>query len=95
MNDQTVQSRYDLRFESLVTPGFAFEFPCDADGHVNMDALTDTVRENYLYARTVVGREYALPIVIGAVALTDGTASVLRPVSTPDSRDATFAGRDR
>ncbi len=28
-----------------------------------MDALTDRARDNYLYARAVVGREYAYPSV--------------------------------
>ena len=75
MNDQTVSSltHYELRFESLVAPGLSYDFPCDAGGHVNMDELTDAVRENYLYARTVVGREYSLPTVISA------SASGLRP----------------
>jgi hypothetical protein len=35
----------------------------DAAGHVDMDALTERARHNYLYARTVVGREFATPAV--------------------------------
>ena len=49
---------------SLVEAGRACAFPCDAAGHVDMDALSDTARENYLYARTVVGREFSIPAVI-------------------------------
>jgi len=37
-------------------------------GHVNMDALSDTARDNYLYARAVVGREFSIPTVIVASA---------------------------
>jgi hypothetical protein len=29
-----------------------------------MDALSDRARNNYLYARTVVGREFAMPAVL-------------------------------
>lgn len=54
---------YELRFQSLFQEGRALAFPCDAQGHVNMDALTERARHNYLYARTVVGREFATPAV--------------------------------
>jgi len=33
-----------------------------------MDALSDAARENYLYARAVMGREFATPAVIDAMA---------------------------
>jgi len=55
--------RYELRFRSLFSEGRALAFPCDAGGHVEMDSLSDTARINYLYARTVVGREFAAPAV--------------------------------
>jgi hypothetical protein len=29
-----------------------------------MDALSETARQNYLYARTVIGREYSVPAVV-------------------------------
>ena len=54
---------YELRFQSLFDEGRAFAFPCDAAGHVNMDALSDRARQNYLYARAVIGREVAMPAV--------------------------------
>jgi len=57
---------YELRYESLFKAGRGYAFPCDAAGHVDMDALSDTVRERYLYARTVVGREFLTPAVVGA-----------------------------
>jgi hypothetical protein len=55
---------YELRFQSLFNEGRALAFPCDAQGHVDMDALSDRARGNYLYARAVVGREYATPSVL-------------------------------
>jgi len=54
---------YEIRFQSLFHEGRALSFPCDAEGHVQMDALSDRARDNYLYARAVVGREFALPSV--------------------------------
>jgi len=55
---------YELRFESLFQAGRALAFPCDAHGGVLLDALSDTARQNYLFARAVVGRDYAMPIVL-------------------------------
>ncbi len=55
--------RYELRFRSLFDEGRAYAFPCDAAGHVDMDGLSERARLNYLYARTVIGRELAMPAV--------------------------------
>jgi hypothetical protein len=55
---------YELRFESLFNPGRALAFPCDARGRVEMDSLSETALRNYLYARAVVGREFATPAVV-------------------------------
>lgn len=55
---------FEIRFESLYQAGKALAFPCDAKGHVEMDALSERARNNYLYARAVVGREYAAPAVV-------------------------------
>jgi len=57
---------FELRFQSLFNQGRAMAFPCDAQGHVDLDSLSETARENYFYARTVVGREYAVPAVMPA-----------------------------
>ena len=55
---------FELRFQSLFHQGRALSFPCDAQGHVHLDALSERARENYLYARAVVGREYSVPVVV-------------------------------
>jgi hypothetical protein len=60
----TQNAPFELRFQSLFKPGRALAFPCDARGCVEMDTLSDHARDNYLYARAVVGREYALPAVV-------------------------------
>jgi hypothetical protein len=53
-----------LLFQSLIDAQLSYAFPCDSRGHVDMDALSESVREDYLYARAVVGREYLAPAVI-------------------------------
>ena len=42
----------------------------DEGGNVEMDALSDRARENYLYARAVVGVEFAYPMVCRAFPAT-------------------------
>ena len=57
-------SAYELRFRSLFIEGRALTFPCDSNGRVELDALSERARHNYLYARAVVGREFATPAVL-------------------------------
>jgi hypothetical protein len=54
---------FELRFRSLFDEGRGLAFPCDADGQVDLDALSPRARHNYFYARTVIGREFTLPAV--------------------------------
>lgn len=56
-------TRFHLRFQSLFHSGRALMFPCDAKGTVLMDELSERARENYLFARAVVGHEYANPVI--------------------------------
>jgi hypothetical protein len=57
---------FRLRFESLMDAGHGLEFPCDPNGWVDMDGLSERGRTNYLFARAVVGREFAMPRVVPA-----------------------------
>ena len=54
----------ELRFQSLFDAGLSYAFPCDASGRVDMDALSDQARADYLYARAVIGREFSRPAVM-------------------------------
>lgn len=54
---------FRLCFRSLFDNGRGFAFPCDGDGRVDLDGLSETARNNYLYARAMVGRELAAPAV--------------------------------
>jgi hypothetical protein len=56
-------SQFELRFQSLFDSGRGYAFPCDPDGRVDLDHLSDRARNNYLYARAMVGRELAVPAV--------------------------------
>jgi hypothetical protein len=59
----TSTARFQLQYRSLFDPGRGYAFPCDAGGRVELDALSDRARNNYLYARAMVGKEMALPSV--------------------------------
>jgi hypothetical protein len=57
------QAAFELRFGSLFDEGRGYAFPCDAAGRVALDALSERARHNYLYARALMGREFAVPVV--------------------------------
>lgn len=54
---------FQLRFPSLFKSGHSLTFPCDSNGCVALDRLSERSRNNYFYARVVVGRDYAWPVV--------------------------------
>ena len=62
-----VAPQHVLRFESLFDAGRAYSFPCDAQGRVSLDGLSERARNNYLFARACVGREFAHPCVQAAL----------------------------
>jgi hypothetical protein len=57
------QIHYELRFTGLFDRGRGYAFPCDAQGHVDIDALSERERANYLFARAVVGTLLSAPLV--------------------------------
>lgn len=52
---------YRLCFRPLFDSGRGYAFPCDVAGQVDLDQLTDSARNNYFYARAMVGRDLAVP----------------------------------
>lgn len=54
---------FELRFQSLFHEGRGLSFPCDDAGHVDIDALSERARNNYFFARTLIGRDFAHPAV--------------------------------
>ena len=59
----SVADGYELRFAALERGAHGMTFPCDAQGRVDLDALSDTSRNSYLYARAVVGAVFARPAI--------------------------------
>jgi hypothetical protein len=58
---------FEVCFRSLRDAERVLCFPCDVAGQVELDALTDCVRNNYLYARAMIGVEFARPAVHAVV----------------------------
>jgi hypothetical protein len=56
-------SPFRLCFRSLFEPGRGYAFPCDCNGLVVLDDLSETARNNYFYARAMVGRELTVPAI--------------------------------
>lgn len=56
-------SVFQLCFRSLFDPGRGYAFPCDGNGCVDLDHLSEHARNNYFYARAMVGRELSAPAV--------------------------------
>lgn len=54
---------YEIRFQSLFDAGRGVSFPCDAQGRVLIDRLSERARQAYQRARDLVGHEYATPAV--------------------------------
>lgn len=63
MNGSLTHSGYVLCFCRLEDGHQAYVFPCDAGGHVDMDALSDQARNDYLYARALMGLQMSWPAV--------------------------------
>ena len=63
-----LRGSFELRFRSLFQEGRALAFACDADGRIELDCLSDRARQSYLYARALVGRDFAQPEVTAIYA---------------------------
>jgi hypothetical protein len=55
--------RYELRFTDLATGRCEYAFPCQKTGLVDIDELTDRRRTDYFYARSMVRKKFAAPVV--------------------------------
>jgi hypothetical protein len=54
---------FEICFDDLFHFGRSLAFPCDRQGHVDLDALSERAKANYLYARAMVGRKFSAPAV--------------------------------
>ena len=64
LTSATPQAAYELRFPCRSGERSGFSFPFDVQGRVDMDELGDRARNDYLFARTVIGRDFLAPEVI-------------------------------
>jgi hypothetical protein len=60
-NAMNTSTHFELRFQSLFREGRAWAFPCDAQGRVDLDALSERARNNYWFVRASIGREVDMP----------------------------------
>lgn len=52
-----------LHFEPLTAGDAGLDIPCDPQGRVGLDALGEKLRNDYFFARTLIGRLFAAPVV--------------------------------
>ncbi|HMC16273.1 MAG TPA: hypothetical protein VKI18_11610 [Albitalea sp.] len=60
----SAETGYQIRFRSLLQEGRALSFPCDSHGEVDLNALTQHALDDYLFARAMIGREFATPALL-------------------------------
>lgn len=61
--DRPVASTHLLHFEPLTAGSAGLDIPCDPCGRVGLDALGEKLRNDYFFARTLIGRLFARPTV--------------------------------
>lgn len=57
-------SHYELRYSSKSRQEPDRHFPCDDHGVVDLDRLSERAKADYLFARALVGRDFAPPTVV-------------------------------
>ena len=69
--DAAARTTHLLHFAPLTAGDAGLDIPCDPQGRVGLDALGDKLRNDYFFARTLIGRMFAAPTVRNAAALAD------------------------
>jgi hypothetical protein len=64
---ESTASQHQVCFRSLFHSGRGYAFPCDPAGQVDLDGMSEQARNNYFYARAMVGRELSPPVIEKAV----------------------------
>ena len=60
----SAECRFELRFAAACPGGHDYAFPCDQHGRVDLDALPERERTEYFFARALIGRDVARPVVV-------------------------------
>jgi hypothetical protein len=64
---------FELRFNALTSSGRALALACDKRGTVDLNAVSDRARSNYLFACALLGRKFSVPAVQRALLTKAGT----------------------
>jgi hypothetical protein len=56
--------RFELRFAATGPGGHDYVFPCDEHGLVDLDVLPERERTEYFFARALIGRDVARPVIV-------------------------------
>jgi hypothetical protein len=59
-----VDGRFELRFAATGPGGHDYVFPCDEHGLVDLDTMPERERTEYFFARALMGRDVARPVVV-------------------------------
>jgi hypothetical protein len=59
---------FELRFDPLIAAQAPLSFPCDARGCVDLDGLCARSRRDYLFAHTLIGRHFTMPVIRACAA---------------------------
>jgi hypothetical protein len=60
---ESSSSQFQLCFRNLFDSGRGYAFPCDQQGQVDLDRMSEKARNNYFYARAMIGKELAYPAI--------------------------------
>jgi hypothetical protein len=63
-NELSQACPFHLRFASLAHEADTLSFECDERGLVDLDTLDAPARGLYFRARTLIGREFARPVIV-------------------------------
>jgi hypothetical protein len=58
------RSRLRDPFPVALEEGRGLSFPCDQEGRFDLDNAHPRLRDSYLFARAMMGREYAYPVIL-------------------------------
>jgi hypothetical protein len=63
---QSCVGRFQLCFRPLYRDGVGYAFPCDSRGEVDLDGLSERARNDYFFARAMMGRQLSAPAVVAS-----------------------------
>jgi hypothetical protein len=59
-----VAAEFSVMFRPLAERGESLVFPCDREGHVDLDTASEHMRNIYLFARGMIGHQFLIPVVL-------------------------------